>query len=123
MSFDPTGDGKPAKSTAPTSVSRSSDKLKESSLSKEARELLARLSECVPLDEVARQFPHIVNKLAQVWSKPTAVHKFLDSLLFDGRAGRQGFPLDVFTQLARLRSYCAKVYPKKTDAWDQNLLR
>ena len=123
MSFNTTGYGKPVKSPSQAPVATATDKADCPNVSKEAKELLARLGERVPLDEVARQFPHIVNQLAQVWTKPAEAHQFLDSLLFDERAGRQGFPLAVFAQLARLRSYYANVYPKKMDAWDQNLLR
>ncbi len=124
MSFNTNGYAKQPKTSDQNSAALPAhDHAAASSLTPAGRQLIARLVDHVTVDEVTKQVPHIINKLALVWGQPASVHQFLETLLLDDRVGRQGFPVVVFKQLLKLRSYYSKLYPKKVDAWDQNLLR
>lgn len=53
-------------------------------------------------------FPRIANTLADVWCQPRVFHMLLCQLTVDDRGGRQGFPLEVKRDLAKLRIYFEK---------------
>ena len=44
------------------------------------------------------QFPRVANELAQLWADP-GVDAYLDQLISHTRDGRQGFPLEVMSDL------------------------
>ena len=45
-----------------------------------------------------RSFPHILNRLMQIWDTPE-FDPFMQDLMVDKRGGRQGFPLEVAAEL------------------------
>jgi hypothetical protein len=49
-----------------------------------------------------RDFPHVLNKLAELWSDDEACGTYLESLLLDDRGGRQGFPPAALSELIAL---------------------
>jgi hypothetical protein len=55
--------------------------------------------------QLALQFPHIVNKLAQSWSRIGLCEAYFDELLIIKRGTRQGFPFKVLTELNKLKDY------------------
>ena len=54
---------------------------------------------------LSRQFPRIVNALAEVWDQPAECQAAFDKLLCDTRKGRKGFPPAVRDELVALRSW------------------
>jgi hypothetical protein len=54
---------------------------------------------------LSRQFPRIVNALAEVWHEPEQCQAAFDRLLRDGRKGRKGFPPAVHDELEALRNW------------------
>ena len=71
--------------------------------------LLGQLAGKVSLRETARDFPHVVNRLAPYGYRPAQMVKGIDALLIDDRPGRQGFPFGVFTELSELRAFYARL--------------
>jgi hypothetical protein len=54
---------------------------------------------------LSRQFPRIVNGLAEVWHEPEHCQAAFDKLFRDGRRGRKGFPPAVLDELEALRNW------------------
>ncbi len=54
---------------------------------------------------LSRQFPRIVNALAEVWDQPELCHAAFARLLADERKGRKGFPGGVHDELEALRNW------------------
>ena len=54
---------------------------------------------------LGRQFPRIVNALAEVWHEPEHCQAAFDRLLCDARKGRKGFPAAVHDELEALRNW------------------
>ncbi len=52
--------------------------------------------------ELPLLFPRIANELCRVWNDAPALDAYLDSLLFDKRGGRKGFPPLVREELQAL---------------------
>jgi hypothetical protein len=88
-----------------------------------ALRLLVTLDVRIPLTALPAHFPRVLNRVAEVWNRPTEADYVFDELLLDGRGGRQGFPSVVIEELTRLRAYHHVLYPQKVDPWDENLLR
>lgn len=49
-----------------------------------------------------RAFPHVLNKLATLWSDDEACGAYLESLMLDDRGDRQGFPPEALSELIAL---------------------
>jgi hypothetical protein len=73
------------------------------------RALLEQLSGKLCLRMTARDFPHIVNRLAPFGFRPVAMVANIDKLLIDDRPDRQGFPFAVVTELSELRAFYARM--------------
>lgn len=54
---------------------------------------------------LARHYPRIVNRLAEIWQRPLQCESFLDELMMDKRGSRNGFPRDVAREIAALKTY------------------
>ena len=52
----------------------------------------------------AVHFTHVVNRLAALWNKGDELDVYFEGLLNSRRRNRQGFPLDVHTELQALRA-------------------
>ncbi len=57
---------------------------------------------------LAIKFPRIANRLAEVWNRPLDCERYLDDLITDYRGDRQGFPLDVASDLTTLKKHFLK---------------
>lgn len=68
--------------------------------------------------ETAKAFPRIVNKLAELWKRPSRCDEYFHTLLLDKRGGRQGFPPAVAMELGTLADHYAKANPYKHSIWD-----
>jgi hypothetical protein len=73
-------------------------------LTQEAFKLLARLPKHLALSATARSYPHIVNKLALVWSDSKALDHYINNLLVDDRPNRVGFEFKTMQELTELRA-------------------
>ncbi len=78
-------------------------------LDEAGKALLGQLAGKVSLRETARDFPHVVNRLAPFGYRPAQMVKGIDALLIDDRPDRQGFPFGVFTELSELRAFYARL--------------
>ncbi|MEO7031323.1 MAG: hypothetical protein ABI351_05185 [Herbaspirillum sp.] len=54
---------------------------------------------------LAREYPRIVNQIADLWERPDTCIRYLDDLLIDQRGTRQGFPLRIVQELTRMRTF------------------
>lgn len=67
------------------------------------------LLDCLPADlrlgQTRQRYPHVINRLAAVWTDQYLLELALRALLHDDRGNRQGFPADVAGELADLRLY------------------
>jgi hypothetical protein len=91
-------------------------------LSGGAVRLLALLSPKLRLPRLPVAFPHIVNRLAEIWLRPAEFERYVDDLLLDTRPNRLGFPLEIVAELTALREhYQTKLHPKKSDPWSTDV--
>jgi hypothetical protein len=67
------------------------------------RELIRNLPDGL-LHATAARFPHVIEAIARDWAEPARLHETLDTLLFDARGDRGGFPAEVVFELAELRA-------------------
>lgn len=65
---------------------------------------------CRPL-AIPRQFPHIANRLCEIWKRPVVCDNYFNELAIDRRGGRMGFPMEVVTEIGLLREYYGRLYP------------
>jgi hypothetical protein len=52
---------------------------------------------------LARKFPRIANRLAELWRRVASCEEYLDTLVVDARRNRPGFPPDVAQELTALQ--------------------
>jgi hypothetical protein len=71
-------------------------------LSRAGIEMMSRLPPPM-LRYTAEHFPHIVDRLASEWAKPSRMADAIDDLIYDMRGGRAGFPMEVLSELGVLR--------------------
>jgi hypothetical protein len=64
--------------------------------------------EGIDLRSLEDRFPHVLNRLSAEWDTPRAALEVIESLLFDRRGGRQGFPDDALAALLALRRCCVE---------------
>ena len=93
-------------------------------LSGEALRLLVKLDAKGDLQELSARFPRVLNRIADVWSKPQQADRCFDDPLPHSRGVRQGFPPVVICEIASLRHYyLTRVFPRRVDPWEQTMLR
>jgi len=56
---------------------------------------------------LAREYPRIINQIADQWERPEACVKYLNQLLIDERGTRQGFSKKIVFELTRLKVHLA----------------
>ena len=81
------------------------------------REWIAHLPLMCRPAAIPREFPHIANKLCEIWKQPVLCDKYFNELVLDQRGGRKGFPLQIASELSSLRQYYAKLYPDTHGGW------
>ena len=74
------------------------------SLTEQAHTWLARLPPRYQPLATARRHPHIVNRMAEMWTRPAELPAYFRDLLLSGREGRKGFSFDVLTELFDLQA-------------------
>ncbi|MGD9869145.1 MAG: hypothetical protein AB7U38_14225 [Hyphomicrobiales bacterium] len=95
----------PASPAGPTSAGR---RVREP-LDEGGKALLGQLAGKLSLRETARDYPHVINRLAPFGYRPAQMVKGIDALLIDDRVQRQGFPFAVITELSELRAFYARL--------------
>lgn len=66
---------------------------------------LLALPQALRPEALSRQFPRIVNTLADAWSEPERCQATFEQLLSTQRRERQGFPAAVLHELVALRNW------------------
>jgi hypothetical protein len=74
-------------------------------LERDAASLVNSLPPQLSLEETARNFPHVINRLAMCWNNARDLQKAVDDLLIDDRLKREGFPLKVLVELTEVRDW------------------
>ena len=74
-------------------------------LSDEARTWLASIEDGVRPEHVAASRPRLVNEIAKLWRRPRELNQYFDELLMDKRGNRDGFPMEVISELNELKEY------------------
>ena len=93
-------------------------------LSRPAVRLLVAIDPSRRLRTVPASYPHILNRLADLWGVPESVERYLETLLLTGRTGRRGFPPAVVIELTDLREKNRRrLTPGPKDVWQEALLR
>jgi hypothetical protein len=93
-------------------------------LSREAVRLLLALDATRSVRTLPTQYPHVLNRLARLWSAPQEAQRCLDELLLSSRSGRQGFPPAVIAELMLLHGRNSKRLPLgKQDIWSETMFR
>ena len=64
------------------------------------------------------KFPRIGNLIAALWRDPNSLRRYVDDLLVDKRGNRQGFPVDVLSELFALRAYYDELNPQASQPWE-----
>ena len=93
-------------------------------LSREAVRLLLALDATRSIRALPTKYPHVLNRVARVWSVPSEAQRCLNELLLTSRSGRQGFPPAVVAELMLLQGRNSKRLPAaKPDVWSLTLSR
>lgn len=67
--------------------------------------------------ELGRRFPRIINTLAAKWFDAIGCQRYLNSLQFDDRGGREGFSFEIVQEIDMLRQHFDAIYPSDHDIW------
>ncbi len=63
--------------------------------------------------------PHVMNRIAELWTRPIQLDRYFEELTIDARGGRRGFALGVATEISNIREYYqTRVKPLKKTTWD-----
>jgi hypothetical protein len=71
--------------------------------------------------ELAKTYPRIANRIADLWKRPSRCDAYFQTLMLDSRGRRQGFPPAVAMEISTLVAHYAKVYPYRHSIWDDVL--
>ncbi len=69
------------------------------------------------VSQLEQEFPRIVEQITLLWSSPIAAQEYLQSLVFDERGNRHGFPFQVASDLMMLEYVCNS----ETGVYDQTV--
>jgi hypothetical protein len=91
-------------------------------LTEQAHRFISSLDESVRPNMLAARFPRILNKVAELWRRPSLMDRYFDDLLMDSRGNRQGFPISILLELSTLKEYYHTTFPMRSGVWDENNL-
>jgi len=68
---------------------------------------------------IFEKYPDVGKKISQNWGS-SRLHDYLNSIIFDERGGRQGFPEQIGSALFRVHEGHSTLFPeiKRGDIWD-----
>jgi len=72
-------------------------------LSREAVRLVISLQMTEQVRYLAIEFPHVLNRVAELWGQPQAAEDYFSALLLSDRNGRKGFNLQAMQEVVALR--------------------
>jgi hypothetical protein len=87
----------PGKAPAPTHAAP------RGHLSREAVRLVISLQMTEQVRYLAIEFPHVLNRVAELWGQPQAAEDYFSALLLPDRSGRKGFNLQAMQEVVALR--------------------
>jgi len=70
--------------------------------------------------KVVEKYPHIIDKIYELWDEPEHASKYFSELLTTQRENRAGFPMEIYSELFALESYYNLSRPtgqKNDDFW------
>lgn len=71
---------------------------------------------------LARQYPRIANKIAELWKLPLYCERYFDELMIDRRGNRLGFPPKIAAEIATLKVYfMINVSPLPYGLWGEQI--
>ncbi len=74
--------------------------------------------------QLAQAYARVANEIARRWGDPGACLAFLNDVLVDRRGTRQGFPMEIALELARVKSYYeTELHPTSQTVWDGIIAR
>jgi hypothetical protein len=62
--------------------------------------------------KAVEKYPHIIDRIYQVWNEPEVASKYFSELLTTQRENRAGFPMEIYSELFALESYYNLSRPK-----------
>jgi hypothetical protein len=75
-------------------------------------------TELVP-KRLLQEFPHVANRISDLWKRPMELDRYFDDLTIDRRGGRRGFPLGAALEITNLKDYYqTQVRPLRKTTWD-----
>lgn len=86
-------------------------------LRRQAVRWMAELPDHVRPVELGRRFPRITNAIASKWFDAIGCRRYLNTLQFDDRGGRQGFSFEIVQEIDMLRQHFDAIYPPDHDIW------
>jgi hypothetical protein len=83
---------------------------------------MAELPPHVRPTEVAVNFPHVVNNLAELWPATDECRGYFDELMHDRRGGRRGFPPVVAFELTVLKRHHDSLLRRSSQRFSSNII-
>lgn len=103
-------DGKPSAAKPDGAIRRGAVKSHEI-LSAQTVEWLSALPANVRPDHLAGRYARIANAICSLWQQPSACTSYMADLMIIRRASREGFPLPIAKEIARLAAHHAMLHP------------
>jgi hypothetical protein len=92
---------------------------KPEELSAAAKNILGKMTGEQSLRTLSQDFPRVLNRLADAWSRPRDFYALADSFLVDERGDRQGFPFAALQEISGLVEFFeTHEAPRKTALHD-----
>jgi hypothetical protein len=63
-------------------------------------------------ENLAQQYPHILDKIFLLWVDPPSTQIYFSNLLTTNRESRAGFPPEVYSELFMLESFYTVTHPQ-----------
>jgi hypothetical protein len=91
-------------------------------LSGDAIRLMLQVDRITPIHNLADRFPHIVNKLAEIWKRPYEAYRYFDELLHDSRRSPGRLPSAELKEISDLYTYYrTNLFPVQQHNWSKAL--
>ncbi len=74
---------------------------------------------------LSQKYPHVLSRIIEAWESPEAIDACFQDLMFAEPRRKQGFPVDVMTEIFAIAKFHDSVYPRVAssplDIWSQAL--
>ena len=103
-------------------MARDASQAKNTDITEKTWNWVEMLPKEVQPGSLLQRFPRIANKLSELWPRPAQCEKYLDALILDLRGSRKGFPPDIASELASLKTHLnPPVVVNRTDVWGERV--